>query len=462
MPRLDIPYVYPQQPLDQLAQTIFQGFQMKRQKEEQDLEREALQLRLSQMKQAQKQAEIEARAREYDDQNKAAMQAFGLLDKTNPTNMGPPTGADAGMMGMPDFMGAQAPPQEMGEHPLLSILNPRTGGVLGQARPRTAVQFKAEQAEADALRTRQIEEEAVARARGAFKGQGMIPITPDMDPTLLTEAEKAQGYVNKIILEARVRARPKSTSTGGSTLAERIAGLPPDKQKAIIDVQAKLRQAGASGRPEYGGQPRLFEDPETGERVFMDANGSRYRVPAGFRLVGDDAPSGFTTQVAASDALFKLIDHAGEMLTDPKYAGLTGPLKGRIGDIQMSAFGGLGLTPEQLELYPTLDKYLAEEVFGKGGKQLTVNETQIIRKYLPNKNDTLEAAINKLAQAERELADQQTSRLKSRPLNEIQGMPGYEEYLNRATNLRWYKGGAKPKGGSAPKGKSRFTIVEEK
>lgn len=432
MPNINVPYVVPNNPLADILRGLNDGLQQRRMNEERALEQDMLKARLNQMKAAEAEQQLQARAREFDSMNEQTMRLAKILQGQDPENMGPPTGPDAGMMNLPPEMGAVAPPQQMGEHPLLSIFSPK-GDVLGSFRPQTRMQVQ-EQEERDLAsilgRTQRIKE---AEARGTAAGRPQVTITQQMIEKGLFGPEALGKSVPVETFNAVERMLPNRE--GGSTLVERYMGATPEEQARMRDANRALNPRDVP----YGGQPRVMED-ESGNRMFVDANGIRYKVPKGFRLMGDDAPAGFSSDVASSDALFKLIDHAGNMLSDPKYAGLTGPLKGRIGEVQMSTFGGLGLSKEQMELYPTLDKYLAEEVFGKGGKQLTVNEKQIISKYLPNKNDTVEFALQKLGQAERELASLQLSRLGSRPLNELQGMPGYQGYKDRASTLRWYKG----------------------
>ncbi len=108
-------------------------------------------------------------------------------------------------------------------------------------------------------------------------------------------------------------------------------------------------------------------------------------------------PSGTAQQRLSG---FKIaLDQAKDIsaLLDPKNNpnALFGPLAGRVTLAEVSKLGGMGASPQQVELATRLQRFLSSQAFADGGKQLTPTELEQFRAVSPALTDTIEQAVLK-------------------------------------------------------------------
>ena len=105
-------------------------------------------------------------------------------------------------------------------------------------------------------------------------------------------------------------------------------------------------------------------------------------------------------------------------LADPRYTGRLGPAAGRLTLAQISLGGGVGLSPEELELAVQLQNLLTSRAFERGGQQLTGTELERFRYNTPGQSDTLLTAIVKSREATRTLRQTFNNRVSTVPLRQ--------------------------------------------
>jgi len=80
----------------------------------------------------------------------------------------------------------------------------------------------------------------------------------------------------------------------------------------------------------------------------------------------------------------------------PKIA--TGPLWGRLRNVQLGHLGGWGTTPQEVEAASEI-ALLERTIFDTAGANLTVPEKEIFRGIYPQREDTIETALTKIPSA---------------------------------------------------------------
>lgn len=125
--------------------------------------------------------------------------------------------------------------------------------------------------------------------------------------------------------------------------------------------------------------------------------------------------AGWKQSISQIDQIMPLLKQAEDTL---------GPLAGRIKLAEVEKLGGMGATPEQIELATRLRRLLMSQAFAEGGKQLTPTEKEEFIAVNPHMTDTLRQAMINARLSKEYLEGRYQNRLDAMPVRERMQLQG--------------------------------------
>ncbi len=247
----------------------------------------------------------------------------------------------------------------------------------------------------------------VAGGKWASAGQGIIYNTESGEYKLLSEPTKRLHVVSGNLVDESgnvLFTAPQQERTG-TDFAKALALREEELGRTLSsDERADFRHKfygeplypviGAGGTTPY--LPRSQAQGKSAPRTLYDAAGNPTTGGVRGQSLTPPAPvpEGAQESIAGMRNALAQFKDVESMLRNPKFTTL-GPAMGRIKLAEINKLGGLGATPQQIQMATALQRLLSQQAFAQGGKQLTPTELEQFSLVSPNMNDTLAQAIVK-------------------------------------------------------------------
>lgn len=299
-------------------------------------------------------------------------------------------------------------------------------------------------AQANYINEKTVERPATGTANHwASAGQGIIynQITGDTKVVSSEQAKYIKLAPGEVLLDPNkpntplysAPAKPiehNSSFSAAKAAREAKLGRPLTDQE-VIQLNAELQTAdgepmyqtmGPGGMPVWTPRSRAIGMPAPRTVYGPDGTPNTGGIP-GLALTPPPGISDTTQQqltgLKNSIGQFQNVE---AMLQQPKFATL-GPLLGRVKLAEIEKLGGLGATPDEIQLAITLQRLLSSQAFAEGGKQLTETELQQFKLMTPSFQDTVAAALVKTKEATKFLNAAYQNRLSVMPSRQRGQLP---------------------------------------